>query len=186
MEPGQTEESQSRRMGVWMVVAMWLLVLWLLASFFANWFEKEHNPNQNFATRITSSGVREVVLQRNRRGHYVTPGLINDRQVTFMLDTGATDISIPLHLAEELGLKKGARIMFQTAGGNTWGYSTVLDSVAVGNIELNNVRASINPNVSDLDILLGMTFLKHLEFTQQGDSLTLRQYPTDSDSHQAK
>jgi aspartyl protease family protein len=177
-DPNRIEEAQSRRMGVWMVIAMWLIVLWLLASFFANWFEKEHNPNQNFANSITSTGVKEVMLQRNRRGHYVTSGLINDRQVVFMLDTGATDISIPQHLADELGLKKGPRIVYQTAAGKSWGYSTVLDSVAIGNIELNNVRASINPNVSDLDILLGMTFLKHLEFTQRGDTLTLRQYPT--------
>ena len=177
-DPDRFEETQSRRMGLWMVVAMWLLVLWLLASFFANWFEKEHNPNQNFASTMTSDGVKEVVLQRNRRGHYVTPGMINDKQVVFMLDTGATDISVPLHLAEELGLKKGPRIVFQTAAGQSWGYGTVLDSVSIGNIELNNVRASINPNVADLDILLGMTFLKHLEFTQRGDSLTLRQYPT--------
>ena len=101
--------------------------------------------------------------------------------MTFMLDTGATDISVPQQLADELGLKKGARILFQTANGKSWGYSTVLDSVAIGNIELNNVRASINPNVSDLDILLGMTFLKHLEFTQRGESLTLRQYPPGSE-----
>lgn len=179
IDPNRFEEAQPRRMGLWMVVAMWLIVLWLLASFFANWFEKEHNPNQNFANSITSTGVKEVMLQRNRRGHYVTSGLINDKKVVFMLDTGATDISIPQHLADELGLKKGARIMFQTAAGKSWGYSTVLDSVAIGNIELNNVRASINPNVSDLDILLGMTFLKHLEFTQRGDTLTLRQYPAE-------
>ena len=93
-----------------------------------------------------------------------------------MLDTGATDISIPAGLAQELGLQRGATIYFQTANGPAAGYSTVLDSVAIGHIRLRDVRASINPNVQDLDILLGMTFLKHLEFTQRGNSLTLRQY----------
>ena len=181
-EPDHIEEGQSKRMGVWMAIAMWLIVLWLLASFFANWFEKEHNPNQNFAGSVTSSGVKEVELIRNRKGHYVSSGFINDQRVVFMLDTGATDISIPLHIAEELQLKTGPRIQFQTAAGASWGYATVLDSVAIGNIELNNVRASINPNVQDLDILLGMTFLKHLEFTQRGDTLTLRQYPANSKS----
>jgi aspartyl protease family protein len=181
IDPDRFEENQSKSIGLWMVVAMWLIVLWLLASFFADWFDKEHNPNQTFVNSITSEGVREVILQRNRKGHYVTTGLINNSQVTFMLDTGATDISVPQHLADELGLKKGARLLFQTASGKSWGYSTVLDSVAIGDIELNNVRASINPNVNDLDILLGMTFLKHIEFTQRGDSLTLRQYPLTSD-----
>lgn len=181
-DPDRFEEDEPRRMGMWMTIAMWLIVLWLLASFFAEWFEKEHNPNQNFASSITSTGVKEVVLQRNRKGHYVTSGFINDQRVIFMLDTGATDISIPQHIADQLGLKKGPRILFQTAAGQSWGYGTVVDSVAIGNIELNNVRASINPNVSDLDILLGMTFLKHLEFTQRGDTLTLRQYPANSPS----
>lgn len=181
-DPDRTEEAESRRMGLWMVIAMWLIVLWLLASYFDFWFEKQHNPNQNFAGTITSTGIKEVMLQRNRKGHYVSSGFINDQQVVFMLDTGATDISIPQHIADELGLKRGPRILFQTAAGKSWGYSTVLDSVAIGNIELNNVRASINPNVSDLDILLGMSFLKHLEFTQKGDTLTLRQYPVDSRS----
>ena len=179
-DPDRFEEAQPRRIGVWMVAAMWLIVLWLLASFFSNWFEKEHNPNQNFASAITSTGVREVVLQRNRKGHYVTSGMINGKQVIFMLDTGATDISVPQHIADELNLEKGARILFQTAAGKSWGYSTALDSVAIGDIELTNIRASINPNVKDLDILLGMSFLKHVEFTQRGDTLTLRQYPADS------
>jgi len=39
------------------------------------------------------------------------------------------------------------------------------------------VRASINPQSSDDNILLGMTFLKHLDFAQRGDQLTLRQRP---------
>ena len=66
-DPDRFEEDEPRRMGMWMTIAMWLIVLWLLASFFAEWFEKEHNPNQNFASSITSTGVKEVVLQRNRK-----------------------------------------------------------------------------------------------------------------------
>ena len=177
MDPDRFEENQPRRMALWMVLAMWMIVIWLFTAFFAKWYENEHNPNHNFVSAITSDGIREVVLQRNRKGHYVSSGFINDKPVTFMLDTGATDISIPAQIADELGLQRGVQIQYQTANGPAWGYSTVLDSVAIGNVELNNVRASINPNVNELDILLGMTFLKHLEFTQRGDTLTLRQLP---------
>jgi aspartyl protease family protein len=176
-EHDQFEQGQSRRLGVWMVAAMWIVLLWLLTLFFGSWSEQEYNPNQSVANVVAEDGVREVVLQRNRKGHYVTSGFINDKPVTFMLDTGATDISIPAGLAEDLGLQRGATIYFQTANGPAAGYSTVLDSVAIGHIRLHDVRASINPNVRDLDILLGMTFLKHMEFTQRGNTLTLRQYP---------
>ena len=177
IDPDRFEQDKPKRMGIWMVVAMWAIVLWLFTMFFTKWSEHEHNPNRSVANIVTSDGVREVVLERNRRGHYVTAGSINNQAVTFMLDTGATDIAIPARIAEELGLKKGPTVYFQTANGPATGYATLLDSVAIGHIELENVRASINPNVKDMEILLGMTFLKHLEFTQRGDTLTLRQYP---------
>lgn len=176
-DPGPTEHNDTRRFGVWMVIGMWIIVLWLLTAFFSEWYEREHNPNRNIATMVTDDGVRKVVLQRNRKGHYVSSGYINGQPVTFMLDTGASDISIPAGLARQLGLKKGAPLYFNTANGTIIGYSTSLNSVSIGDITLNTVRASINPNVGDMDVLLGMTFLKHLEFTQRGDTLTLRQYP---------
>jgi aspartyl protease family protein len=37
-----------------------------------------------------------------------------------------------------------------------------------------NVPASINPGMHDMEILLGMSVLKHVEFTQRGDTLILR------------
>ncbi|MGD8566771.1 MAG: TIGR02281 family clan AA aspartic protease [Gammaproteobacteria bacterium] len=177
VDPHTADHNQTKRFGVWMVIGMWIIVLWLLTGFFSKLYEHEHNPNRNIATMVTDGGVREVVLQRNRKGHYVSSGDINGQPVTFMLDTGASDISIPARVASRLGLKKGAPLYFNTANGTVIGYSTVLNSVSIGDIALNNVRASINPNVSDMDILLGMSFLKHLEFTQRGDTLTLRQYP---------
>jgi aspartyl protease family protein len=177
IDPDRFEQNQPKRMGLWMVIAMWAIVLWLFTMFFTKWSEHEYNPNQNVSNVLTIEGVREVVLERNRRGHYVSSGIINDKPVTFMLDTGATDIAIPYRVAEQLGLRRGPTVYFQTANGPATGYATKLDSVAIGNIELENVRASINPNVKEMEILLGMSFLKHLEFTQRGDTLTLRQYP---------
>ncbi|MGD8559276.1 MAG: TIGR02281 family clan AA aspartic protease [Gammaproteobacteria bacterium] len=176
-DPQGVPQNDSRRFGVWMIIGMWIIVLWLLTSFFSEWYEREHNPNHNVASAVTSDGIREVVLQRNRKGHYVSSGNINGEPVTFMLDTGASDISIPATVAKQLGLKRGAPLYFNTANGTVMGYSTFLSSVSIGDITLQNVRASINPNVRDMDILLGMSFLKHLEFTQRGDTLTLRQYP---------
>lgn len=177
VNPHSADQTQTKRFGVWMVIGMWIIVLWLLTGFFSKLYEHEHNPNRNVATMVSSDGIREVVLQRNRKGHYVSSGAINGQSVTFMLDTGASDISIPARVAGRLGLKKGAPLYFNTANGTVIGYSTMLNSVSIGDITLNNVRASINPNVNDMDILLGMSFLKHVEFTQRGDTLTLRQYP---------
>ena len=167
-------EEQQRRIGKFMVGAMWLVLLGLLTVFFNDFLEKQHNPNQQIAS-VQRDGQQELVLQRNKYGHYVASGMINQQPVVFMLDTGASDISIPLKVAKRLGLQPGRTVTYQTANGPALNYATQLDSVSLGNITLYNLPASINPNVNQDDVLLGMSFLKHLEFSQKGNTLTLRQ-----------
>ncbi len=167
-------EEQQRRIGKIMVGAMWLLLLGLLTLFFNDFLEQQYNPNQQIAS-VQRNGQQELELQRNKYGHYVASGMINQQPVVFMLDTGATDISIPLKVAKRLGLQPGRAVTYQTANGPALNYATQLDSVSLGNITLYNLPASINPNVNQDDVLLGMSFLKHLEFSQKGNTLTLRQ-----------
>ena len=93
-----------------------------------------------------------------------------------MLDTGATDVAIPETIASELGLPRGPKAFYRTANGAVEVAMTRLDQVSLGDITLSDIRATINPGYRSDDILLGMSFLKHLEFTQRGDTLTLRQY----------
>ena len=59
----------------------------------------------------------------------------------------------------------------------TTSYAATLDTVSVGGIELYDVQAGITPGLQTQEILLGMSFLKHIEFTQRGDTLILRQFP---------
>jgi aspartyl protease family protein len=163
------------RLGRWMIFATWVGVLVLLTLGFSEWLEYDYNPNRDPAS---GEGARsgEVVLVRNRGGHYVASGVINGQPVVFLVDTGASDVSVPGELARELGLPRGAPLAMQTAGGLVTGYATRLDSVRLGDIELKDVRASINPHAGDLEVLLGMSFLRQLELVQRGDRLTLRQY----------
>jgi aspartyl protease family protein len=175
--PRSSGDNPTRRIGFLMVALMWLVVLGLFTAYFTHWEQTQFNPNQTVTKMTGPEGVREVVLQRNRYGHYVATGAIDDQPVVFMLDTGASDISVPQVVATRLGLKRGPVVYYQTAAGPAKAYMTRLDSVTLGDIELRNVRAHINPNVNDDEVLLGMTFLKHLEFTQRGDNLTIRQYP---------
>ncbi len=162
------------RAGAIMTVAGWLLFGVLLFIFFNNLLEKQRNPNQDVAT-VYRGDVREVVLQRNKYGHYVTSGKINGQEVVFLVDTGATNIAIPESTARRLGLKKGQSFLAQTANGVTKAWFTRLDSVSIGEITLTDVRASILSNAGTDEVLLGMSFLKHVELQQQGDRLTLRQ-----------
>jgi len=179
MPPEQIPEGvrEQRRMGLGMMVAAWVVVLGFGAWFFSEMLGRQFNPNQTLRTTEGAGGVREVVLKRNKYGHYVTSGTINGRPVTFMLDTGATGVALPADLARRLGLRAGMAVESQTANGAALSYATTLDSVAVGDIELRDVPATIVPGMDMGEALLGMTFLKHIEFSQRGDTLTLRQYP---------
>lgn len=166
---------EQKRMGTGMQALAWLVLLALGMFYFSDFLDKQYNPNQSLQTRYSEGGVREVVLQRNKFGHYVTDGKINGKPVTFMLDTGATGVAISEAMASYLELQRGRAFPTQTANGMSTSYAVTLGQVNVGAIELSDVPAGITPGLQTEEILLGMSFLKHIEFTQRGDTLTLLQ-----------
>ena len=169
-----SENKEQKRLGHQFIIAMWIALMTMVFFLFNNLLERDYNPNQQVLIQNTDK-QRVVVLKRNRYGHYVTQGEINNHPVTFMLDTGASDISIPDEIAKKLKLSYGQDRQYQTANGMITAYLTTLENVSIGNIKLQNVRASINPKMDHDEILLGMSFLKYIEFTQRGDTLILRQ-----------
>ncbi len=157
----------------------WLTFLVLVGFYFNEVLQDQRNPNRNPESRLGQGGVTEVALLRNKYGHYVTRGEINGGSVVFMVDTGATGVAVPLAVAQRLGLQRGRPVATQTANGQATAYMTRLDSVKVGDIEIRDVTASISPGLQMEEILLGMSFLRHIEFTQKGRTLLLRQYQSD-------
>lgn len=159
-----------------MLIASFVLGLIALTFLFDNLLSRQANPNQRPASQQTDGGTREVVLVQNRQCHYVASGLINDVPVTFLLDTGATDVAIPAAIARQAGLTPGAESRAGTANGVVTVYATRIDRLQLGNIVLNDIVASITPSMGGDTILLGMSALRQIEFTQSGDRLTLRQH----------
>lgn len=159
-----------RPLGRGMALVASLLVLGMFYLYFENGLQARDNPNR----QLQISPGTELVLKRSRDGHYVFPGTINGRPVTFLLDTGATLVSVPAHLAGELGLRAGAYQQSITANGTVATRATRVDALAFGPFDLRGVPASLNPGMRDDQVLLGMSVLKHLEFTQRGDTLILR------------
>jgi aspartyl protease family protein len=163
-----------QKMGTSMIVAAWVIIIAMLTLVFSGFLDTKYNPNKNVETYQNHTGQREVILQRGAHGHYVATGTINGYSVTFLLDTGATDVAIPEHVAKRIGLQRGMPMQVGTANGTITVYGTRLDSVSLGLIEMNGVRANINPYMNDDEVLLGMSFLKHLELVQKGEILILR------------
>ncbi len=159
-----------------------LLVLWIALLLAITWvfkgvLDSQNNPNRRPQVISHNDGSESLVLKRNRFGHYMASGQIEERNVVFLLDTGATRVSIPADLANEIGLQRGSAMQSQTANGVVTVYSTLLKSVRLGNIEIRNVSASINPGMDGEEVLLGMSFLRHLQMLQQGDQLFLQVMP---------
>lgn len=162
-----------QNLGRFMVFAACILFVGLLTWLFQGALERQHNPN--ISPETSSFGaVDQVVLRRNRSSHYIVSGYLNNYKVRFLVDTGATDVALSQRLAEKIGLNAGALVMLSTANGVATGYRTVIDSVVVGNIELKGISAVMSSGIDDNVVLLGMSFLKHLEMIQRDGTLLLR------------
>ena len=169
------QHAPGKGLGQGMLITSFALALAALTFVFDGWITRQTNPNQQPIANELGNGTREVVLQRNRQGHYLSGGVINGLPVTFLLDTGATDVAIPEAIAREAGLVPQYESRANTAAGVVTVYSTRIDSLGIGNIQLQDVAASITPSMEGNTILLGMSALKQIEFTQRGSTLTLRQ-----------
>lgn len=173
MSDRDTETNPQKKLGVTMSLLAWGILLILLVLAFDEWLAQRSNPNRQ-AEAETLQGNKQLVLYRNHQNHYLANGTINHYPVTFILDTGATDVVIPAQLAEKIGLKRGAPSTAVTANGRVTVYATRLAEVDIGGIQLNEVTASINPGMEEPLVLLGMSALHQVEFTQRGDTLVLR------------
>lgn len=169
-----TSSDSAARIGKWFSWFAWIALLAILYFLFGGLLDRQENPNM----QVTSyaEGNRAVVeLKQNRAGMYVANGQINGHQVTFMLDTGATQVAIPQAIAEQLNLPRGTPVMVRTANGTARAYTTMINELRLGDIQLQNVSGTIVPGYQSEQILLGMSALSTLEFNQQNRVLTIYQ-----------
>lgn len=117
-------------------------------------------------------GHAQVMLERDRSGHFLAQGEINGHPVLFLVDTGATDVAISEKAAREMGLEFGPRTTVMTAAGPARAWRTRLDRVSLGTVALDNVRATITPGLGN-EVLLGMSFLKYFHMRQDGNQMVL-------------
>lgn len=160
--------------GKWFAGLAWVTLLVLLYLWFGHLLQGQENPNRDVVS-YQNNGRAVVELQQNRAGHYVANGSINGQPVTYLLDTGATQVAIPDALARELGLRRGTPIRVNTANGIVRAYMTTIDDLTLGEIRLSNVAGTIVPGYHSEQILLGMSALKTLEFSQRDRVLTIYQ-----------
>lgn len=120
-----------------------------------------------------SSG--KIIMTADGQGHFYTTGTINGTSVRFMVDTGATMISLGATDARRIGLdfNRGQKVLSQTANGQTVVSKLQLDTVRLGDITLHGVDAVIHQNEMPI-ALLGMSFLNRMEMQRDGSTMTLK------------
>lgn len=119
--------------------------------------------------------AESVVLTVDVAGHFAADGRVNGTPVRFVVDTGATLISLPESEARRLSIdyKKGQRALMGTANGTIGGYMVRLDTVSIGNLTVHGVDAVIIEGKGLGTPLLGMSFLNRMNMKREGDLMTL-------------
>ena len=129
---------------------------------------------QTYSNSGGGSERQSVTLAAGAGGHFAAEGAVNGAPVRFVVDTGATMVTLPGSDAARLGIdfRKGQAGTAQTANGPATAYRVKLDSVRVGGIELNNVDGVVIEKGLDV-ALLGMSFLNRVETRQEAGRMTM-------------
>ena len=166
-----------RALGLFMALGTAVVLAGFAALALDLWPDLSARFGPRVVSHVGASGAPELVVRRDRSGHYVVPGTVNGVEADFLLDTGATDVAIPPALAQRLKLRRGAEVEIITASEIIPGYIVTLDEANLGPLSLERVRGSVSEHTIGDEVLLGMSFLRHFELSQRGHSLTLRAAP---------
>jgi len=122
----------------------------------------------------TISIRKRAIIKGDANGMYLTKGQINGKTVEFLVDTGATYVSMSSDLAKQLKIKyeKGNKIQLETAKGMSIAYEIKLKKVKVGDIELYNILGVVSDDMPNIT-LLGMSFLRKLDMKRKGKTMIL-------------
>ena len=119
----------------------------------------------------------EVRLLSGHNGHYMVGGFVNGRPVDFLVDTGASYISMNIHVARRLGVnfRNAPRTKMNTANGVTEAFEVLLDKVTIGAITQYKVKGVVHVGDSPHITLLGNSFLSNVELREEQGAMVMRQ-----------
>ncbi|MDA9573558.1 TIGR02281 family clan AA aspartic protease [Rickettsiales bacterium] len=160
---------------IWAAIAIFVIILYSFRFDFIglkNRFLGELNPSN-----IQVNSADKIIINMSYGNHFYANVKINNKNIRFLIDTGATDMVLSLRDARRVGIDLERLIFskpYQTANGISYGASVILRDIKFGNLNLKNIPASVNN--SDMGVsLLGMSFLRNFtkyEFYQDKLILT--------------
>ena len=115
-----------------------------------------------------------TIVNQDPYGNYVTEGTIEGFDCSMLIDTGASTLVVAEAFALEIGLPKLRQVMVNTANGASEGYLTIVRKIQIGNLQGENIDAVVVPNIEIPHVLVGMSFLKTINFEKNGRQLILQ------------
>ena len=162
---------KTARLGALAIAAVWLAVAGVLYLVFDQIEQKRQASLKPYAL---SSG--DLVIPRQRDGHFHVEGEVNCQPVRFLVDTGASHVSVSQALATQAGLPEGQNITLHTANGQRPGQLVRSVPVRAGHLVMNDTSVIVGlTGMPTEQALLGQAFLKHFDVEIRRDEMVLRQ-----------
>lgn len=131
------------------------------------------------AAPLVSDEGPTASLYADSSGNFVGHATINGSDIPVMIDTGASFVAITHHDAEQMGIAPAPdayNMAMSTANGRSYAAVIHLDSIEIGNVRIEDVRAIVTQPGALGRTLIGMNFLRRLrKFQVEGDSIKLIQ-----------
>ncbi len=138
--------------------------------------EQRLRVSQRISSQFSEPTRRSITIPRNEQMQYRTTAEINGVRLPVIVDTGANIVALNTRDARAVGIKanEGIAASVETAGAVVAARRVVLDSVDVGGIRIEAVAATVIAGAQPSVVLLGMSYLQHVELEDRAGVLTLR------------
>jgi aspartyl protease family protein len=133
--------------------------------------------NQSIGSSYKKRELTRLSIVPDDRGMYYVSGTINGTNTKFLVDTGATHVTMSGNKARALNIdfRKGVRSQAQTASHVVPVWQVRLGSVSIGTIKLRNVTALVIEGDQPFEALLGNSFLGRTDMQKAGSTLEITQ-----------
>lgn len=135
----------------------------------SSWASSNTPVTQDDEPSGTFNGI--YVIRQRGNGHYFMDGKINGKDLTFVVDTGASTVALPRSIAFLAHISCNEQVQMRTAGGLTIGCTAVISKLRFGPFMMKDVPAVIVPNLDQP--LLGMNVLNQLKMEQSDGEMRL-------------
>jgi len=148
------------------MMIFWCAVMGLLYMLMTNYLK----PKQ---AQVLANG--DLAINRSQDGHFYTTGTINGKEAKFMVDTGASLVSVSEEFAQKAFIRGGVPTTFKTANGDRPGLVVEGVGVSIGPVSVTNVKVGVGLRGGDEnDALLGQSFLSKFDITMSKTQMVLR------------